>query len=786
MDNRYSRDQYGNGSNARKQQAGRGGARDSRNGEFEFEPNILYRGQDAGDYSRNRYGQRGNANSKRSSQGAESKRPSVKGASRHVPEYRADSPAEKASRPRKPESESRARALEGAGKVLRNPAPEARSAEQAQDPTRKAAPEPASEKKKGRYIPALDGLRAFAVLAVIAYHMGFAWAPSGLLGVTVFFVLSGYLITSLLLIEWDNNGRINLPQFWLRRVRRLFPAIVFVIMCSAALFTIFDHSLLTKLREDLAAALLWFTNWWYILRDVSYFEALGAPSPLTHFWSLAIEEQFYLVWPLIMVGCHKLGLSRKAMGGGTLVLALLSALEMALLFSPDADPSRVYYGTDTRAFSLLIGGFMAFAWPSVRPGGQDGRTLSKNARTALDGAGVAAFAGLVIMIATLDDNSPFLYHGGLLLASMLTAVVIAALAHPESIFARVMAAKPLVWIGVRSYGIYLWHYPLLLLMIPVSKVTDTPWYLYPVILAVIFACAAFSYRFVENPIRRGALGRFAKQIREHRTTIPAWLRTHILPTAVTGALACVCIGGLIAVPDTSAIEGADLLTEEGPQVAGLDSLETGDAASTSETPKLDVLLIGDSVSVRSIPYFQETFPYGAIDAEINRWFGTGIEVFQGYLDQDVVGDVVVFALGTNGPVSDEEFDELMKLAGPDREVFFVNTRSPQSWVLESNEALQRGAERYANAHIIDWYNTSYGRGELFDGDGTHLSEEGAQFYISMIDDAIAPYLPEHAEGDQRVDLAGTGLGGEQSQQDGSGQTDPDRAEAAQTMGELGA
>ena len=769
MDNRYSRDRYGSGANAQERQMGPDGALASRNGEFEFESNPLYRGRDAADYSRDRYGRNGNADGERALRGAGSARPSVKGASRHVPEYRADSPVEGASRSRKPAKASRMHAPDGAKRAQNSPAPKARPAKHPESPAQKKEPKAASE-KKGRYIPALDGLRAFAVLAVIAYHMGFAWAPSGLLGVTVFFVLSGYLITSLLLIEWDNNGRIDLPQFWLRRVRRLFPAIVFVIMCSAALFTIFDHSLLTKLREDLVAALLWFTNWWYILRDVSYFEALGAPSPLTHFWSLAIEEQFYLVWPLILVGCHKLGLSRKAMGSGALALALLSALEMALLFSPDTDPSRVYYGTDTRAFSLLIGG----------------RALPQRARIALDGAGIAAFAGLIIMIVAVGDNSPFLYHGGLLLASVLTAVVIAALAHPESAFARIMAAKPLVWIGVRSYGIYLWHYPLLLLMIPVSKVTDTPWYVYPIVLAVIFACAAFSYRFVENPIRHGAIGRFARQLRENRATVPGWLRMHILPTAAAGVLACVCIGGLIAVPDTSAIEGADLLTEEGPQVAGLDSLENGDAADASETPKLDVLLIGDSVSVRAIPYFQETFPYGAIDAQINRWFGTGIEVFQGYLDQDVVGDVVVFALGTNGPVSDEEFDELMELAGPDRQVFFVNTRSPQSWVLESNDALQRGADRHPNAHVIDWYNTSYGRGELFDGDGTHLSEEGAQFYISMIDDAIAPYLPEHAEGDQKVDLAGTGLGGEQAQQDGSGQTDPDQAEAAQTMGELGA
>ena len=224
------------------------------------------------------------------------------------------------------------------------------------------------KRKKSRYIPALDGLRALAVLGVIAYHMGMAWMPGGLLGVTVFFVLSGYLITSLLLIEWDSTGTIDLPQFWLRRVKRLFPAIAFVIIVTAVLCTLFDHSLLTKLREDMWAALCWVTNWWYILRDVSYFDALGAPSPVTHFWSLAIEEQFYVVWPVVLILAHKFGVKRTHMRNATFVLALASALEMAILFNPDADPSRVYYGTDTRAFSLLIGAWLAFVWPSNQLG----------------------------------------------------------------------------------------------------------------------------------------------------------------------------------------------------------------------------------------------------------------------------------------------------------------------------------------------------------------------------------------------------------------------------------
>ena len=299
---------------------------------------------------------------------------------------------------------------------------------------------------KSRYIPALDGLRAFAVLAVIAYHLGMQWAPGGLLGVTVFFVLSGYLITSLLLIEWDNTETINLPQFWLRRVRRLMPAIVLVIVCTAALCALLDHSLLTKLRDDMWAALLWVTNWWYIFQDASYFDALGAPSPLTHFWSLAIEEQFYLVWPVVLLVAHKTGVKRTTMRNATLIVALLSALEMALLYNPLDDPSRVYYGTDTRAFSLLIGAWLAFVWPShmlepeerapYEAGAQrPGRRGNRRARRP---AGPHRVRGRLLAV-PLPRRHPA--------GSVLTAVVIAVMVHPASLLGRFAGTKPLVWIA---------------------------------------------------------------------------------------------------------------------------------------------------------------------------------------------------------------------------------------------------------------------------------------------------------------------------------------------------
>ena len=599
---------------------------------------------------------------------------------------------------------------------------------------------------KSRYIPALDGLRAFAVLAVIAYHLGMQWAPGGLLGVTVFFVLSGYLITSLLLIEWDNTETINLPQFWLRRVRRLMPAIVLIIVCTAALCALFDHSLLTKLRDDMWAALLWVTNWWYIFQDASYFDALGAPSPLTHFWSLAIEEQFYLVWPVVLLVAHKTGVKRTTMRNATLIVALLSALEMALLYNPLDDPSRVYYGTDTRAFSLLIGAWLAFVWPSHMLGAQKSVHLTKQVRNILDGVGIVALVALLGLIVFVDGFSPFLYRGGILLASVLTAVVIAVMVHPASLLGRFAGTKPLVWIGLRSYGIYLWHYPLFLLMNPRNFTGETPWWMYLVQVAVVFACAAFSYRFVENPLRKGAIGAFVKGVRSKEIDPPAWLKHHVVPVLAGSAVTIVAVIGLIVVPPTSAIGAADLLKDEQAHTSQMPELPVDDAAA--ESPKLDVLMIGDSVSVRAIPQFEETFPYGAIDAAVNRQLYAGQETFDYYNDQDIVGGVVVFALGTNGAATDEQIDELVAAAGPGRQVFFVNTRSPQSWVGQTTGAMFDAVDRHDNVHVIDWYTASAGHDEYFDGDGTHLTEEGARAYIGLVHDAVAPLLPVHAESDE--------------------------------------
>ena len=618
---------------------------------------------------------------------------------------------------------------------------------------------------KLRYVPALDGLRALAVLAVVAYHMKMPWAVGGLLGVTVFFVLSGYLITSLLLIEYDSTRTINLPRFWLHRIRRLVPAIVLVIVCTAVLCTIFNHSLLTKMRGDILPSLLFYNNWWQIFHDVSYFDALGAPSPLTHFWSLAIEEQFYLVWPVVLFFCLKKGVKKRTLGTATIIVAVLSAIEMAVLFDPSVDPSRVYYGTDTRAFSLLIGAALAFVLSPRLLEATGNEQVSIYTKTVFDLTGTVALVALLALIVFVSGYSTAMYRGGILLASILTAVIIAAVLYPATTLGRVAGFSPFVWIGKRSYGIYLWHYPLLLLMNSRVSTSETPWWLLVIQAAVVFACAALSYRFVEQPIRQGAIGRFVKGMRSGAISLPDWLHRHVYPCAGATLLVIVAIAGLVLVPPTSAVENTDLLQQEAPQRSrnlevltdppASDSASSDSAASdsaspdsatseasqdTPEKPRLDLLMIGDSVSVDIVSGFEETFPNGAIDAMKNRYFVAAKDIYDGYASQYDIG-IVVIALGTNGPVDDEQIDALVADVGSDKQIFFVNTRfTTDDWMGSTNAALANAADRYANVSLIDWYGASAGHDAYFDGDGTHLTVKGAAAYLDLVNTAVSPLI----------------------------------------------
>ena len=650
----------------------------------------------------------------------------------------------------------------------------------------------APARPKSRYIPALDGLRTLAVVAVVLYHLNLTWAQGGLLGVTIFFVLSGYLITRLLLNEVAKTGRIDLKSFWIRRIRRLVPAVVTVVVVACALCTVFNHVMLTKMRPDILPSLLFFNNWWQIAQNVSYFNALGDPSPLTHFWSLAIEEQFYLVWPPLLLAMVSMHMSKPNTRRVVLGLAAVSALAMMALYNPAADPSRVYYGTDTRVFSLLLGAWMAFIpdrdLAPVRLAHRLGLDrlvraakrgkLDKNAKSghdektdsaaeaapaqpsalvrfwsspaSIDVLGVVGLVGLAAMVALTNGYTAFQYRGGTLLCSILTLMVIAACVQPQGMVAHALSAEPLVWVGKRSYSIYLWHYPLLLLMNPVANINDTPWWQYILQVLVVVAVAECCYRFIETPFRKGAFGRTVSEFRDGTTTPANWARAHIPVCATCGIVLVIALGGLIFVPETSALsgEGAEVLNKEAKNTAPTDQQAADGTDKDNDgfpDGSYDLLMIGDSVSLRAVDSFDGVFPHSHIDAEKGRQFDAGRATFEGYLQQNLAGKIVVFALGTNGLVTDDQIDAIMADAGDKRIVVFVNTRSPQPWVGSTNQAIADAATRYKNVRVVDWYGYSANRNDLFDGDGTHLSTTGVTEYLNLIHDAVKKDLPVHPE-----------------------------------------
>lgn len=385
--------------------------------------------------------------------------------------------------------------------------------------------------KKKRHMNGLDGLRAIAVLGVIAYHLNLDFIPGGLLGVGIFFVLSGYLITDILLSQWREHGRIALGDFWLRRFRRLLPGMLTMTAVVMLWLLCTDSSRLASLKGDILSGVTYISNWWYIFHHVSYFESFGPPSPFGHFWSLAVEEQFYLLWPLLLIAAIVLFKRKGWLVVSIVVAAELSAGAMAIMYNPDLDPSRVYYGTDTRAFALLAGAALAVVWPSRKLSG----TLPAMNRLVLDVSGIAALAVLIYMMLNTSEYDSFLYQGGMVIQAIAATLLVAVLAHPSSLLARIIGAKPLRWIGERSYGIYLWHYPIIVLTSPVVNTGGA----HPVrmLLQVVatVVLASMSLKYIENPIRyNGFRDSLSKLWGRGRTSfVPRqvwWKRTGLLMT----------------------------------------------------------------------------------------------------------------------------------------------------------------------------------------------------------------------------------------------------------------
>ena len=602
------------------------------------------------------------------------------------------------------------------------------------------------------HMPGLDGVRAIAVVAVLLFHADATWLPGGFLGVDVFFALSGFLITSLLLAELDASGALRFGRFYLRRARRLLPALFVVLIATALLAATVAQDAAQRVKEDSVAAFFYVTNWWYVVQETSYFEASGRPPMLQHLWSLAVEEQFYFIWPVLVVGLWKLG-GRRAVQVGAIAGALISTVAMVVVSVrtgvPDpTDAGRVYFGTDTHAMTLLVGAALATFWSPARLVG----TLTQRGRRTITGVGLAGLGALVAIFVLVGPTSPALFRGGFLVVGVVTAMVVAAAGVSATPFARGLARQPLTYLGERSYGIYLWHWPIFLVLRPGIDVAGPEWVVQVTRFALTLAAAELSYRFVEMPIRRGAIGRAWAAWKARGRLAAAWRATVAALTAVA-VVAALGVGLSVAKEPTveDALAGVTAVGDDSLTPVPLPSASGPDGVAPSgvPTPRVPVLLadgadafglsttaIGDSVMLAARKAIVVQFPGVTVDAGVSRQSTEVFDRIRARKAAGKLGDVVVIATGTNGTVKSADLADILDLLRDRSRVVLVTPRAPRSWVPQATKAITVVGRLYPNVRVADWNAYSEGQLDWFYADGIHTKGAGSAAYAALIRDTM--------------------------------------------------
>ncbi|TAM69428.1 MAG: acetyltransferase [Microbacteriaceae bacterium] len=638
-----------------------------------------------------------------------------------------------------------------------------------------------------RHFAGLDGLRALAVVAVLVYHLFPGLLPGGFIGVDVFFVISGFLITSLLIGERATAGRLSLRRFWQRRVRRLVPALVALVLACCTMALIIGGDVLVGLSRQVLGAATFSYNWLDIAAGSSYFSR-GAPELFRNLWSLAVEEQFYLVWPFVLIVILLIRNNRVRIAV-LLMLAAASAALMWLLYMPGSDATRVYFGTDTHSFGLMIGAALALIVPSVSPLNLDAgeSPLQVFVRRWLPGLGLISLVAVLTATWWLHDDATITYHGGLVAISVLTAIVIwAAVAlrsthgssAARSALGRALDASPLRAIGARSYGLYLWHWPALVLVSASwPRGADTPERMLligTVALIVTVAAAALSYRFVEQPVRRHGFRGVARTVRGRvgasrrgRVSAVAGLTVIAVTLAGTGA-------ALVTAPaETSAqafIErGVKAVRQEGsPAASGRVSAatpgrsaapSTGAASNADPTPgasgaesmtqvavdprhkpipsgdQLDA--IGDSVMLASAPELQAIFPGIAIDAVVSRQLRAAPDIVRSMAAAGTLRKALIIGLGTNGSISADSLENIRQTIGPDRELVLVTVQAPRSWTPGVNDTLRAFAAQHSRTvALADWQTAIAPHLDVLADDQIHPGAAGGRIYAATVRAAL--------------------------------------------------
>lgn len=602
---------------------------------------------------------------------------------------------------------------------------------------------------KSRYLPSIDSLRALAVLAVIIYHVDVNYLPGGFLGVDLFFVLSGYLISSLIIKEYRKTGSINLYNFYLRRARRLLPAVYFMITVGIILMVMFNEVLLKKSHLDAIFGYIYSSNWWYIFHKLDYFDSFGSQSPFKHLWSLAIEEQFYMIFPLLFLlinskkkgkdGTYKLSKSFLYIVLGLIFVSLITHI---LLFDIN-NISRIYFGTDTRAFSLLVGVVGAILYPMDKLNTK----ITPQENLVYSVVSLISISALITIMIYTSEYNTWLYRGGFLLVAILGIIIIISSGKQYTVMAKLLSFKPVVFIGKTSYSLYLWHFPILVLTTPVSEIGN-PNNFYVILRVILtFIVAIISYVFVETPIRKLGFKNYVSII--YKKIVIKSKKTKKIVASIAVVVSLLFVMGILgkSVPYLSTAFVKEVESNKESQFVNkgennkdnnqnqdnkkAENKDDKNDNNNTEKKYSSVVVIGDSLTVDIGEKFQEIYPGAVIDGKIGRQLYVAVDEAKGYSQYNNENSAIIFQLGTNGPFTESQIEDLLKVFDK-ADIYFVNIKVPRAWEKTVNTALQEAKEKHANVNIIDWYSVANSGKDLFEPDRVHLNLTGVAEMVTLI------------------------------------------------------
>ena len=609
---------------------------------------------------------------------------------------------------------------------------------------------------KSKYLPSIDSLRALAVLAVIIYHVDVNYLPGGFLGVDLFFVLSGYLISSLIIKEYRKTGSLNLYNFYIRRARRLLPAVYFMITVGLVVMVLFNEVLLRKSHLDAIFGYIYSSNWWYIFHKLDYFDSFGAQSPFKHLWSLAIEEQFYMIFPLLFLLVNR----KKKSKDGTyklnknflyvvLGLILVSLIAHILLFDIN-NISRIYFGTDTRAFSLLVGVVGAILYPMERLHAK----VTPQQNMLYSVVSLVSIATLITVMIYTSEYNTLLYRGGFLLVAILGLIVIISSGKQHTLMSRLLSFKPVVFIGKISYSLYLWHFPVLVLTTPVSEIGNPNIFFVILRIVLTFAVAIVSYVFVETPIRKLGFKNYINVIFKKLKKRPG--KSRKVYAGIVGLVSVLFLMGIFgkSVPFISTAFVKEMESNKETQFVNNGNNKDNNQEKSSDSNKdnkdnkdnkvnkedkknsdkkySSVLVMGDSLTVDIGEKFQGLYPGAVIDGKIGRQLYVAVEEAKSYSKYNNENSAIIFQLGTNGPFTESQIEELVKEFDK-ADIYFVNIKVPRAWEKTVNAALKETQEKHSNVKIIDWYSVANSSKDLFEPDRVHLNQTGIAEMVTLIE-----------------------------------------------------